>query len=70
MVATILLAVAQAESRKILERTEEGQQEAKLKGIQFGRKPTVDRGAVLALHRKATSAVKIARQLSIAHSKF
>lgn len=68
MVATILMAVAQAESRRILERPDEGQQEAKLKGIQFGRKPIVDRGVVLALHRKATGAMEIARQLSIAAS--
>ncbi|QIF88490.1 recombinase family protein (plasmid) [Klebsiella pneumoniae] len=36
MVVTILSAVAQAERRRILERTNEGRQEAKLKGIKFG----------------------------------
>lgn len=35
MVVTILSAVAQAERRRILERTNEGRQEAKLKGIKF-----------------------------------
>ncbi|SCC68083.1 Resolvase, N terminal domain [Kosakonia oryziphila] len=35
MVVTILSAVAQAERRRILERTNEGRQEAKLKGIRF-----------------------------------
>jgi hypothetical protein len=33
MVVTILSAVAQAERRRILERTNEGRQEARLKGI-------------------------------------
>ncbi len=50
MVVTILSAVAQAERRRILERTNEGRQEAKLKGIKFGRRRTVDRNVVLTLH--------------------
>ncbi len=68
MVVTILSAVAQAERRRILERTNEGRQEAKLKGIQFGRKRTVDRSVVRALHQKGTGAMEIARQLNIARS--
>ncbi|HBA8456202.1 recombinase family protein [Serratia ureilytica] len=68
MVVTILSAVAQAERRRILERTNEGRQEAKLKGIQFGRKRTVDRSVVRALHLKGTGAMEIARQLNIARS--
>ncbi len=51
---TILSAVAQAERRRILERTNEGRQEAKLKGIKFG--PQAYRGqerVVLTLHQKA-----------------
>ncbi|MBL0876430.1 recombinase family protein [Serratia nevei] len=68
MVVTILSAVAQAERRRILERTNEGRQEAKLKGIQFGRKRTVDRSVVLSLHEEGTGATEIARQLSIARS--
>ncbi|MFO5603434.1 recombinase family protein, partial [Klebsiella pneumoniae] len=51
MVCTILWAVAQADRRRILERTNEGRQEAKLKGIKFGRRRSVDRNAVLALHQ-------------------
>ncbi|ELD6202523.1 recombinase family protein, partial [Klebsiella pneumoniae] len=43
MVVTILSAVAQAERRRILERTNEGRQEARLKGIRFGRKRIIDR---------------------------
>jgi DNA invertase Pin-like site-specific DNA recombinase len=48
MVVTILSAVAQAEQRRILERTSEGRDEAKLKGIRFGRRRSIDRNAVLA----------------------
>ncbi|WLS81199.1 recombinase family protein (plasmid) [Erwinia pyri] len=68
MVVTILSAVAQAERRRILERTNEGRQEAKLKGIKLGRKRSVDRNSVLALYQKGTGATEIARLLSIARS--
>ncbi|WP_337238006.1 recombinase family protein [Escherichia coli] len=68
MVVTILSAVAQAERRRILERTNEGRQEAKLKGIKFGRRRTVDGNVVLTLHQKGTGATEIAHQLSIARS--
>ncbi|KHJ69278.1 hypothetical protein QU24_04350 [Pantoea rodasii] len=68
MVVTILSAVAQAERRRILERTNEGREEAKLKGTRFGRIRTVDRDGVLKLHRKGTGTTDIARQLSIARS--
>lgn len=66
MVVTILSAVAQAERRRILDRTNEGREEAKLKGIKFGRKRIVDRNVVLALYQKSNGATEIARQLSIA----
>ncbi|HDZ1004107.1 TPA: recombinase family protein [Klebsiella variicola] len=68
MVVTILSAVAQAERRRILERTNEGRQEAKMKGIKFGRRRTVNRNVVLSLHEEGTGASEIARQLSIAPS--
>lgn len=68
MVVTILSAVAQAERQRILERTNEGRQEAKLKGIQFGRKRSIDRNSVLVLHQQGTGATAIARQLNIARS--
>ena len=68
MVITILSAVAQAERSRILERTNEGRQEAKLKGIRFGRRRTIDRNRVLALHSKGSGATDIARQLGIARS--
>lgn len=68
MVVTILSAVAQAERRRILERTNEGRLEAKLKGIRFGSRRTIDRNSVLALHHAGTGATAIARQLGIARS--
>ena len=68
MVVTILSAVAQAERRRILERTNEGREEAKLKGIRFGRRRTINRNRVIELHRKGAGATDIARQLSIARS--
>lgn len=68
MVVTILSAVAQAERQRILERTNEGRQEAKMKGIKFGRRRTIDRKAVVALHRQSMGASEIARQLRIARS--
>ncbi|EMY3521111.1 recombinase family protein [Yersinia ruckeri] len=68
MVVTILSAVAQAERCRILERTNEGRLEAKLKGVRFGRKRSIDRHSVLALYQQGTGATEIARQLSIARS--
>ncbi|WP_273830960.1 recombinase family protein [Serratia bockelmannii] len=68
MVVTILSAVAEAERRRILERTNEGRQEAKLKGVRFGRRRTIDRNAVLELRQEGNGATAIARELSIARS--
>lgn len=68
MVVTILSAVAQAERQRILERTNEGRQEAKLKGIRFGRKRTINREQVLALRKEGLGASEIARRLNIARS--
>src|SRR5471030_1095062 len=50
MVVTILSAVAEAEKKRILERTNEGRLEAKAKGVLFGRKRTIDREKVNALY--------------------
>lgn len=68
MVVTILSAVAQAERHRILERTNEGRQEAKAKGIKFGRKPTVDKALVLQMKRDGKSAIAISRDLRIGRS--
>ena len=68
MVVTILSAVAQAERHRILERTNEGRIDAKLKGIQFGRKRTVNRVKVQELNQSGVKAADIAQQLNIARS--
>jgi len=68
MVVTILSAVAQAERRGILERTNEGREEAKLKGVQFGRHRTIDRGPILSMWESGIGATEILRQLKVARS--
>ncbi|WP_180559257.1 recombinase family protein [Arsenophonus endosymbiont of Apis mellifera] len=68
MIVTILSAVAQAERQRILERTNEGRLEAKLKGVQFGRKRSVDREKIRQLRSQGIGATAIARQLKIARS--
>jgi DNA invertase Pin-like site-specific DNA recombinase len=68
MVVTILSAVAQAERQRILERTNEGRLEAKSKGVRFGRKRTIDRKKLLALHESGMGAKDIARQMGIGRS--
>ena len=53
---TILSAVAQAERQRILERTNEGRQEAMAKGVVFGRKRKIDRDAVLNMWQQGLGA--------------
>ena len=68
MIVTILSAVAQAERSRILERTNEGRTEAKLKGIKFGRKRTVDREKIVSLYRSGLGATEVAKQTGIGRS--
>lgn len=68
MVVTILSAVAQAERHRILERTNEGRQDAKARGVKFGRKPTIDRARVIDMRAAGKSATEISRELSIGRS--
>ena len=68
MVVTILSAVAQAERQRILERTNEGRLEAKAKGVQFGRKRSVNRKKVQTLKEQGLGATDIARQMNIGRS--
>jgi DNA invertase Pin-like site-specific DNA recombinase len=68
MVVTILSAVAEAEKKRILERTNEGRLAAKAKGIRFGRKPTIDREAVKRLYALGVGATEIAKRLKIGRS--
>lgn len=68
MVVTILSAVAQAERHRILERTNEGRQEAKARGVKFGRKPKIDKPKVRQMRAEGKSAIVISKELSIGRS--
>lgn len=68
MVITILSAVAQAERERIMERTKEGRVEAMKKGVQFGRKRTVDREKVRKLSADRYTPTQIAEQMGIGRS--
>ena len=68
MVVTILSAVAQAERHRILERTNEGRLEAKLKGVKFGRKRTIDREKIISLYKSGIGATAISKQAKISRS--
>jgi DNA invertase Pin-like site-specific DNA recombinase len=68
MIVTILSAVAQAERQRMLERTNEGRIEAKSKGVKFGRKRTIDRKKIVALHQDGIGATAIAKQMRIGRS--
>ncbi len=68
MVVTILSAVAQAERRRILERTNEGREDAKARGVKFGRKRTINREKLNLLHRNGAGASEIAKQMNIGRS--
>ena len=68
MVVTILAAVAQAERQRILERTNEGRIDAKLNGVKFGRKRTVDRDKIISLYTSGIGATEIAKQIGIGRS--
>lgn len=68
MVVTILSAVAQAERQRILERTNEGRVEARLKGVKFGRKRTIDRKKIVSLYASGIGATEISRQFGVGRS--
>lgn len=68
MVVTILSAVAQGERQRILERTNEGRLEARVKGIKFGRKRTVNREQVQTLRSQGSVATEIPRKMNVARS--
>ena len=68
MVVTILSAVAQAERERILERTNEGRIEAKVKGVVFGRRRSIDRNKVRELKKQGFGASEIAKKMGIGRS--
>lgn len=63
MVITILAAVAQAERERIMERTNEGREAAKEKGVKFGKKRSIDRSEVLRLAAEGLNKTDIAKRL-------
>jgi DNA invertase Pin-like site-specific DNA recombinase len=68
MIITILAAVAQAERSRIMERTNEGREAAKVAGVKFGRKFSVDRKAVIKLKNQGLSAIAISKELGISRN--
>lgn len=68
MVITILSAVPEAERSRILERTNEGRIEAKIKDVKFGRKRTIDRKKVCELYESGIGATAIVKQMKIGRS--
>jgi len=68
MVVTILSAVAQAERQRILERTNEGRQEAMAKGVVFGRKRKINRDTILDMWKQGLGASHISKTMNIARS--
>ena len=68
MVITILSAVAQAERERIMERTNEGREDAKAKGVKFGRKATINRARFVELINAGMGATEIAKEMNISRS--
>ncbi len=68
MVVTILSAVAQAERHRILERTNEGRLDAKIRGVKFGRKRIIDRNKLKTMRQTGLGATEISKELKIARS--
>ena len=68
MVITILAAVAEAERKRILERTNEGRLEAISRGVKMGRKPFINPNQVKELYDNGVGATAISRKLSIGRS--
>lgn len=68
MIVTILSSVAQAERQRILERTNEGREEAKAKGVKFGRKRSIDRREFQSLVERGHGATCISKEMRIGRS--
>ena len=68
LIITILAAVAQAERERIMERTNEGRDAAKAKGVKFGRKASIDRDRFSELLEQGMGASAIAKVMKISRS--
>lgn len=65
LILSVMGSVAEFERAIILERQREGIAKAKERGVYKGRKPSVDREQVLALHREGVNKAQIAKRLGI-----
>lgn len=65
LIIDIMLAVAKADRKRILENTQEGRLEAKAKGIKFGRKRSIDRTKVIQMKEDRYGVTEIAKTLNI-----
>jgi len=68
MVMTILSAVAEAERARILERTREGQVEALLNGVKFGRPTVIDEEKLVKVYNSMPTKIEMAKALGIGRS--
>ena len=69
MVITILSAVAESERLRILERTNEGRLEAKLKGIKFGRRRRINRKRLIdRFKHDGVKGTALAREMGISRA--
>ncbi len=62
------MVLAQAERLRILERTNEGRIEAKIKGIRFGAKRKVDKKQLLQYHDQGIRGTVLAKKMSISRA--
>lgn len=65
LIIQIITAIAEAERTRILERTEEGRQVAKLNGVKFGRKRKSNYQALIAEKEKGLSNKEIAEKFNV-----
>ncbi|WP_425361620.1 hypothetical protein [Candidatus Tisiphia endosymbiont of Ceraclea dissimilis] len=63
-----MMAVAQAERLWILECTNEGRLEAKIKGVKFGAKRRIDRKQLLQYHDQGIIGTSLAKKMSISRA--
>ena len=65
LIINIMLAVANADRKRILENTQEGRLDAKSRGVKFGLKRKVDREKVIQMKEEHYGVTEIARFLNI-----
>jgi DNA invertase Pin-like site-specific DNA recombinase len=68
LIIDIMLAVAKADRKRILENTQEGRLEAKARGVKFGRKRKIDRSKVIKMKKDRYGATEIAKNTGISRA--